>query len=367
MKIIGLIVEYNPFHNGHLYHLQEAKKITNADVIIAVTSTYFSMRGEVCAIDKRQKCAVALSAGIDIMVELPYLLGCQNADIFAENAVRILAKMGVNTIVSGSEINDLAYIKKVYNISQEKAFQTNIKNHLDQGYSYRKSFSLSLEDFHLPDLKANDLLNLKYYESIIKNDLDIELKLIKRIHNDYHDDGFNTSHIQSATAIRKQQIYEGYVPEFAYNIYKERPFMQLDDFTAIYNHLIVINDLKTIFEAKEGIENKLINTTSLTKLIQHLTSKRYTASRITRFISYVITNTTIQDFEFDENYPIRVLGFNQTGQTYLNQIKKQVNYFTRLINGIHPVYDFEIKLAKIFSNVYHEDFIKLEQSLPYRK
>ena len=145
MKIIGLIVEYNPFHNGHLYHLQEAKKITNADVIIAVTSTYFSMRGEVCAIDKRQKCAVALSAGIDIMVELPYLLGCQNADLFAENAVRILAKMGVNTIVSGSEINDLAYLKKVYNISQEKAFQTNIKKHLDQGYSYRKSFNLKAQ------------------------------------------------------------------------------------------------------------------------------------------------------------------------------------------------------------------------------
>ena len=121
MKIVGLIVEYNPFHNGHLYHLKEARRLTNADVIIAVTSTYFSMRGDVSVIDKLQKTQIALAAGIDIVVELPYLLGCQNADIFAKNAVKILAKMGVTEIVSGSELNDFKLLNTISKL--EKKFE----------------------------------------------------------------------------------------------------------------------------------------------------------------------------------------------------------------------------------------------------
>lgn len=367
MKIVGLIVEYNPFHNGHMHHLQEAKRITNADLIIAVISTYFSMRGEVSVIDKYQKARIAIEAGIDLLIELPYLLGTQNADLFAENAVKILSQMGVDTIVTGSESYDIEYIKKINELESKPHFQSEIKEFLSQGNSYRKSFSLALAKNNHLDLQANDLLNIKYYDAIKKNQLPIELQLIKRINNNYHDQTLNSTKIQSATALRNTLDIQEYVPTFAYNIYNERKFMNINAFTDIYNHLILTNDLSQIWQAKEGIHNRFIATSSLEELIKELTSKRYTASRITRFISYILTNTTQKDLEFESDYPIRILGFNQKGQEYLNQIKKRVNFFTRLINGIHPIYDFELKIAKIFSNTFKEDFVKIEQKLPYRK
>ena len=178
MKIVGLIVEYNPFHNGHLYHLKKAKEITNADYIIAITSTYFSMRGDVSIIDKYQKAQVAIEAGVDILIELPYLLGCQNADIFAKNAVNLLQKMGVDTIVSGSELGDIKLIETIHNIEKSTSFQNDIKAYLTKGNSYRKSFSNALEKNNLSDLGANDLLNLKYYDAIKENNFDIQLLLI---------------------------------------------------------------------------------------------------------------------------------------------------------------------------------------------
>ena len=157
------------------------------------------------------------------------------------------------------------------------------------------------------------------------------------------------------------------MPDFAYNIYKEKPLLEIDAFNDIYNHSVLTTNLKEIFEAKEGIENKFKTCDSLSQLINELTTKRYTASRISRFISYIITNTTKDKLVFSNDYPIRVLGFNQNGQKYLNKIKKQVNFFTRLIDGIHPIYDYELKIAKVFSNVYKRDFIQLEQKLPYKK
>lgn len=367
MKIVGLIVEYNPFHNGHFYHLKKAKEITNADYIIAITSTYFSMRGDVSIIDKYQKTQVAIEAGVDILIELPYLLGCQNADIFAKNAVNLLQKMGVDTIVSGSELGDIKLIETIHNIEKSTSFQNDIKAYLDKGNSYRKSFSNALEKNNLSDLGANDLLNLKYYDAIKENNFDIQLVLIKRINNNYHDQNLNDTNIQSATAIRKTKELKNNVPDFAYNIYKEKPLLEIDAFNDIYNHSVLTTNLKEIFEAKEGIENKFKPCDSLSQLITNLATKRYTASRISRFISYIITNTTKDKLNFSSDYPIRILGFNQNGQRYLNSIKKQVNFFTRLIDGIHPIYDYELKIAKIFSNVYKRDFIQLEQKLPHKK
>lgn len=367
MKIVGLIVEYNPFHNGHMHHLNEAKRLSDNGLVIAVTTTYFSMRGEVCVIDKYQKTKLALEAGIDILIELPYLLGTQNADIFAFNAVQLLAKMGVDTIVAGSECNDIQIIKKIHAIEKNQEFQNEIKKYLSDGLSYRRSFSLALEKFGMIELLANDLLNLKYYDAIQKLGSLIELKLIKRINNNYHDQTINATSIQSATALRKLLDIQKYVPHWSNRIYAERQFMNINSFVDIYNHLVITNDLSKLWQATEGIHNRFTPTDSLEELIGKLTSKRYTTSRITRFISYILTNTTTDDLVFEDNYPIRILGFNTSGQEYLNSIKKRVNFFTRLINGIHPIYDFELKIAKIFSNVFKENFIVIEQKLPYRK
>jgi predicted nucleotidyltransferase len=142
----------------------------------------------------------------------------------------------------------------------------------------------------------------------------------------------------------------------------------LNEFSQILKHLLLTLDLKEIFQVNEGIENYLnTNFNSIDEAISNLASKRYTKTRIRRLISYILTNTTKKEIENISDINVRVTGFDEAGQKYLNKIKKETNYFTRLINNINNVYDKELLIAKIFTNIYNEDFIKIEQSLPYKK
>ena len=213
MKVVGIICEYNPFHNGHLYHLKKAKEIADGGIIIAVLTGYFSMRADVSVINKYDKVKTAIDNGVDITIELPYLLGTQNADIFAYNAVSLLSKMGVTEIVAGSENNDINIIDQTIAIEQNTEFQNKIKNNLDKGFSYRKSYSLALEK-HSINLPSNDMLNVKYLQAIQQINPNIKLTLIKRINNNYNDIKLNDSSIQSATAIRNTNNIQKYVPKY---------------------------------------------------------------------------------------------------------------------------------------------------------
>lgn len=367
MKVVGIICEYNPFHNGHLYHLNKAKEIAGDGIVIAILTGYFSMRGDISVINKYDKVKTAIDNGVDITIELPYLLGTQNADIFAYNAVQLLNSMGVNEIVAGSETNDIEIIKRVVLLENDISFQQEIKNNLSQGLSYRKSYSLVLEQHNI-NLSSNDILNVKYLSAINKINPKINLSLIKRINNNYNDDVLNDSHIQSATAIRKTENISNYVPESINNIYINKGFYNINLFTPILKHLLITQDLSKVFQAKEGIENSFgINFENIDELIDTLASKRYTKTRIRRFISYILTQTTTEEILSMSNLIVRVTGFSPNGQKYLNQNKKDITYFTRLTNKINNIYDKELLIAKIFSNTYNEDFIKIEQSLPYKK
>ena len=102
MKVVGIICEYNPFHNGHQYHLEKAREIAGDGIVVAILTGYFSMRGDISVINKLDKVKTAIDKGVDITIELPYLLGTQNADIFAYNAVKLLNEIGVEEIVAGS-------------------------------------------------------------------------------------------------------------------------------------------------------------------------------------------------------------------------------------------------------------------------
>jgi predicted nucleotidyltransferase len=368
MKVIGIICEYNPFHNGHLYHLKRAKEIAEGGIVVAVLTGYFSMRGDISVINKFDKVKTAIDNGVNITIELPYLLGTQNADIFAFNAVKLLSQMGVNEIVAGSECNDINIIKEAVNLENTISFQSDIKSYLDKGLSYRKSYSLAMEKHNL-NLSSNDMLNIKYLQAINRLNNDIKLTLIQRINNNYSDIELNETNIQSATAIRGATEIENYVPEYINNIFKEKGFYNLNKFTPILKHLLLTQNLHETFQATEGIENSFDKDfTSIDNLIDILSNKRYTKSRIRRFITYILTQTTKDQMSsVHDNIIVRVTGFNEIGQQYLNKIKKEVSYFTRLINNIDITFDKELTIAKIFTNVFNEDFIKIEQLLPYRK
>lgn len=366
-KIFGIIGEYNPFHNGHLYQINKIKELYKPDIIIAIVTGYFSMRGEISALNKFDKTKIAIENGIDIIIELPYLLGTQNADIFAYNAVYLLNLLGVTNIVAGSESNDIEMIKDICSLEESKSFKEALKLELDKGNSLRKSYSIALEKHNYKNILSNDLLNIKYLKAINNINPIINFDLIKRINNNYFDIEVNQTNIQSATTIRGLSKISNFVPKLTNDIFLEKGFYDINKFSDILKHLIITKDLKNTFSAKEGIENLFHpNFDSIANLVEDLTSKRYKRSRILRFISYIITDTKKSE-QIDLDIKLRVLGFNQNGQVYLNQIKKKVHYFTRLVNGINNVYDKELLIAKIFTNVFKEDFIKMEQSLPYIK
>ena len=367
MKVVGIICEYNPFHNGHLYHLKKAKEIAGDGIVIAILTGYFSMRGDISVINKYDKVKTAIENGVDITIELPYLLGTQNADIFAYNSVKLLNEIGVTDIVAGSEQNDIEIIKKIALLEENNDFQSSIKKYLKEGNSYRKSYSLALEENNI-SISSNDMLNIKYFQAIQKINSNINLCLIQRIKNNYLDEKVNDSNIQSATTIRLLNHIEDYVPEAINKIFTEKGFYQINDFSSVLKHLILTQNLNDIFQATEGIENGFnTNFENIDTLITKLTNKRYTATRIKRFISYILTQTT-KDESFNLNSNIlRITGFNNKGREYLNKNKKSINYFTRIINNINPIYDKELTIAKIFSNIFNEDFIKMEQMLPYIK
>lgn len=321
MEIIGLIAEYNPFHNGHLYHINKIKELYPDSLLILVLNGYFLERGETSIISKENKTKLALKNGIDIVVELPVLYGSQSADTFSEISIKILNELNVTKIVFGSECND---INKLTSIAQKQLKNDlNVKEFLKQGLNYPTSLNKALNsDVNTP----NDILGITYIKTILKNNYNIEPISIQRT-NDYHDIKSNEL-IISASNIRekvKNKInIEKYVPETKYinNINEELLF-------TILKYKITTEDhLSKYLTVDEGIENKLIkeinNCQNIEEVIKKIKSKRYTYNRLRRMLIHILIGIKKEDALIPLKY-IRLLGFNKLGQTYINKIKKQTN------------------------------------------
>lgn len=365
--VIGIICEYNPFHNGHIYHLEKIKEKYPDSTIVAVITNYFSMRGDISVLNKYDKTNISLNHGIDLVVEFPYLLATQNADLFAKGALEILNLLNIDILICGSETNDISLIKKISDLEKEEKFQELFKKYYQQGNSYRQSFSLALEDYNITNIKANDMLNLKYYDEIINNDYHFKFELIERIGNDYLDENLPDGKYASATSLRINEDIKDYVPKDVFEIYQNKGFYNLNNFTKILKYNIINNDLNSIFQANEGIEN-LLKTSfdNIDELIEKISNKRYQKARIKRLISYILVGLK-KDFKQNIISYIRPLGFNQKGKDLLNKIKKEILVIGKIKEGINIYLDYEIKLAKLFSIVFDENFIEYEQKLPLIK
>ena len=185
METVGIIAEYNPFHNGHLYHLEKIKELYPSATIVLVMAGNYTERGDVAIVDKWQRTKMALSAGIDLVVELPFPFATQSADFFAYGATTILEKLKVGHLVFGSESNDIETIKKIAKEQiNNPMFEKLVKYYSKLGNNYPTALSLSLKDLIGEELKApNDLLGISYLKSIIKNNYNIEAHCIKRTNN----------------------------------------------------------------------------------------------------------------------------------------------------------------------------------------
>ena len=347
-NVIGLIVEYNPFHNGHLHHIQEIDRLFEDNIKIAVMSGDYVQRGEPSLINKFEKTKIALSQGIDIVIELPAFYSTQSAEIFAKGSVNLLDKLSCNHIVFGSESNDLEKLKRIATISMTKEFELSLRKFLAEGFSYPTAFSKALFD---EKLGSNDILALEYLKAIKAINPKIEAYCIKREKTGYYDD--EKDNFASATHIRKILLdynkkkedklnkIKNLVPEFSYKILEENfgVFSCLSDFYDLIKYNIIKNhsNLKNIQDLEVGLENRLykysLENLKFEDFFNKVLTKRITISRLQRILLHSLFGLTETITERVKNKVsfVKILGFSTKGQEYLNYLKKSDNYSERKI------------------------------------
>lgn len=328
---VGVIAEYNPFHNGHMYHLKKIKEMFPNEEIVAVISSSFTQRGEPSIINKWDKTDICLKAGIDLVIELPYVFSTESADYFSYGALTILEKLGVDKFVFGSETNDIDIFEKIVDIElNNEDFDKLVKIYLKFGNNYPTALSLALKDLDGEVLTLpNDLLGISYVKIIKENNYKIKPFCIKRT-SDYNSLSIDNN-ISSATAIRKAleeyKDVSSLVPDFVLEKFSELHFKE--DYFKFLKYKIMLDDnLERYQTVDEGLGFKLkkeiISSTSYDELIEKIKSKRYTQNRINRMLNHILCNFTkekkskCQDLEY-----IRVLGFNDKGQMFINKNKKK--------------------------------------------
>ena len=261
MEIIGIIAEYNPFHNGHIYHIDKIKKMYPNSIIILILSGYFSERGEISILTKRQKTIIALENNIDLVIELPFEFATQSADIFAKGSLSLLNHLKVNKLVFGSESNEiieLINLAKTQINNQE--YDKLVKKYLQEGLNYPTALSNSLKDLTGTTTNTpNDLLAISYIKEIIKNNYQITPITIKRTTN-YHETN-STEKITSASNIRnlikENKDYSNTVPQITHDFITLNSINYEKYFQLLKYKIITDNDLSRYQTVDEGLENRL--------------------------------------------------------------------------------------------------------------
>ena len=384
--ILGIVSEYNPFHNGHLRHLDISKQLTNADFTIAIMSGNFVQRGDTALVDKWTRAEMALRAGVDLVIELPVLYSLSSAENFADGAVKILNSLGiVNYLSFGSEIGDLDSLNEIATVlyKEPKELSGLIMSQVRSGLSYPKARELAISQYfgfskkYSEILKnPNNILGIEYLKALKRRKCNIAPLTIKREYSDYNSTSIKNG-VTSATAIRemiKQNKNVHYVVPYETFELLERQKEKgqiITDLSVFEKEIIYIlrkltlEELKELPDVSEGLENKIKaaanSCNTLEELISCIKSKRYTQTRIQRILLYALLGITDKNIELSRKTTpyIRVLGFNKNGKKMISAISRanpklnvivSVKRFMELSNNL----SLKLMLSKdVFSsNVY---------------
>lgn len=370
MERIGIICEYNPFHNGHILHLQEIKKMYPHSIIILVLNGYFLERGEISILTKEEKTKIALDYGVDLVLELPVFFGTQSADIFAEKAITILNYFQVEKIVFGSELNDISLLSKIVDQTMDETYQEKVRLFLKTGVNYPTALAKSINtetNFNHP----NDLLAISYIKAIYKNHFSITPISIKRT-NSYHDLESNDEIISASNIRNKLHMHEDiskYLPIESKNAI-HNPKQELL-FYLIKSKILTTPHLEQFLDVDEGIENRLQETvktcTSLDELICKIKTKRYTYNKINRMLIHILLGILKEDNKKAKLNYIKILGFSKKGQNYLKSIKDKLEIST-VIDKNSIIYKTEIKASLIYDMINNTTTYFFEKkNLPIKK
>jgi len=363
MKIMAVICEYNPFHNGHAYQLARQKKELGCDAVLCLMSGHFVQRGEPAICDKWARAEMALRAGCDLVLELPVVYALQSAEGFAQGAVSLLASLGVEGCLAfGSESADIDSLMKIASLNKNEAFQASMRVCLSNGESYPVAFSraaesvLSAEEAEL--LKnSNDMLGVEYIRAIKKTGARLVPSVVQRKQGQ-HDSMLAENEFLSATGIRNRifcgEEYEFYMPESAYSIMQKvmregcAP-VSPESCLSLLCYAVMRADQESLAEisgVSEGLENRLKQAVGACRtwqeLIQAVKSKRYPQSRINRVLMKTLLGITKQDEKLPPSYG-RVLGIGENGRMLMRHLedKTKVPLVTKVAHA-----DFEHAQAK---------------------
>lgn len=355
---IGIICEYNPFHNGHLYQINKVKEMYPNSNITVVMSSLFTQRGDSSLLNKWDKTDIALSYGVDLVIELPFVFSTQSADIFAKGAIEILKNLKTDILVFGSECNDIDLLIKMAKIQESEEFNIEVKKELNEGINYPTALANATNKILGTKIDSpNDLLGISYIKEIINQKTNIKPITIKRT-NDFHGKEKN-SNIVSASSIRDSLLnnedIKDMVPELTYN-YLKKEYYFIDNYFDLLKYKIISNkDLSIYQTVDEGlssrIKKEIEHCNTLEELVMSIKTKRYTYNKIKRMLLHILC-----DFTKDEanrcksNDYIRVLGFNNKGKELLNKCKKEseLPIITGYSNIRSEILDIELRVSNIY-------------------
>lgn len=378
MKATGIIVEYNPFHNGHKLHLAEAKK--KGDLVIGVMSGNFLQRGEPGIFDKWTRANMALENNIDLLVELPVFYSTQSAEIFSYGAIDILDKLRVDNLVFGSESSDIERLKKIayLQIDKKELIDEKIKEKIKKGISYPNAINSVIEELlnEKNILKPNDILGIEYIKAIRKLNSPIEVDLIERRSVGYHDKEI-VGDITSATSIREMiknnnlEDIKKVMPIESFENLGIPTYLENFYFLLRYEILNNFEELKDISDMEIGLDNRIfemaVKYSDFHEFYKNLMTKRYTNGRIQRILIHILLKIDKKIIDRTKNgiTYVKILGFSKLGMRYLKEKKDELKI--KPLSGLKNVsfilddherelLNFEIKCDRIYNiiNPYEE-------------
>ena len=345
---IGIVAEYNPFHNGHLYQINKIKEIFGKDIfLVAIISGDFVQRGELSFLNKWEKTKIALENEVDLVVELPLYYSIQNAEIFSRTATEILDYLKVDIQVFGAEEENIQRLEEAIKLQSKQSYKKKLTDFIKSGNSYSTSQKLVLNEYGYENIvKSNNILGLEYIRAIKKRKLKIKPYAIKREVSQYNEEKIEKNRIDnmvSASFIRKEieennfEKIKRFVPENTYEILKEKvkerkekgindAILKNDIFKMVkykfltYSKKEIIKIYDTTEEIYVRIYNRLKESSSYNEFVKNVKSRNFSTKRIERIIMNIFLNVTLKRSDFKVDY-VRVLGFNSKGREYLKNMK----------------------------------------------
>jgi len=327
MTITGIIAEFNPFHNGHKYLLEQAKGLK-----IVAMSGNFMQRGEPAIVDKWTRAQMALENGADLVVELPFLVSVQAADFFGQGAVDILARLGIDTLAFGTE--EILDYQQIANLYTERGQEMELfMENLPDSLSYPQKTQAMWKEFADLDFSGdtpNHVLALAYAKAVAGRD--IKLHPIKRQGAGYHSVAKDVD-FASATALRQHQTDSDFLERFMPSValFANASKVSWEDYYPLLRYQILSNpDLTTIYQVNQEmavrIKDAIKTAQSMEELVEAVATKRYTKARVRRLLTYIL----VQARESDLPEAIHILGFTEKGRQHLKTLKEQINLVSRI-------------------------------------